>query len=96
MTALMGISIFMTLVFSGATTYYMYMIRILQLILHLPIFIIQAPANASFFCSLLLPVANFDLQIDWVLQKIFTFAVDSVVNFPFNFELIGYGNNAIA
>jgi hypothetical protein len=75
--------------------YYLYMIRILQLILHLPIFIIQAPANASWFCSLILPVASFDFQIEWLLGKIFKFADDGAENFPYNFALIDYGNNSI-
>ena len=60
MMTLMFISIVMTFVFQGAMKYYMYMIRILQLILHLPVFIIQAPANVSAFCSIMMPVANFD------------------------------------
>ena len=75
--------------------YYMYMIRTLQLILHLPIFIIQAPANVSAFCSILIPVANFDFQIDSLLEKVISFAKDEIEKFPFAYELIGYGNNAI-
>ena len=42
-----------------------------------------------------MPVATFDFKIDDLLGSIFSFTEDEVDKFPFSFELIGYGNNAI-
>ena len=75
--------------------YYMYLIRILQLILHLPIFIIQSPGNVSMIMSILIPVANFDFHIDGLLGMIVSFTEEESAKIPFSYELIGYGNNAI-
>ena len=43
----------------------------------------------------MIPVALFDFKIDDLLGSIFNFTEDKVDKFPFSFELIGYGNNAI-
>ena len=43
----------------------------------------------------MIPVATFDFKIDDLLGSIFNFTEDKVDKFPFSFELIGYGNNAI-
>ena len=73
------------------------MIRVLQLILHLPIFMIHAPGNVSMLFSILIPVANFDFDIDWFLEHSVKFANSDEVpkDFPVQFDFIGYGNNAI-
>ena len=42
-----------------------------------------------------MPVATFDFKIDDLLGSIFSFTEDEVDKFPFSFEQIGYGNNAI-
>ena len=56
---------------------------------------IKAPGNVSMLFSFLAPVANFDFNIDSLLEKIFKFKEDDIENFPHSYDLIGYGNNAI-
>jgi hypothetical protein len=59
------------------------------------IFKISTPANVQMVSSFIIPVANFDFQIEDFLGMIFSFSDDGIESFPLNFELIGYGNNAI-
>ena len=95
MLVLSAIGLVMVFFVNGALKYYMYLIRTLQLIFHLVIFKTSAPANVQMVSSFIIPVANFDFQIEDFLGMIFSFSDDGIENFPLNFELIGYGNNAI-
>ena len=45
--------------------------------------------------SFIIPVANFDFNVDGFVEDIFSFSVDENKRFPFSFELIGYGHNSI-
>ena len=70
------------------------MINVLQIIVHMPLFSINFPANAQYFFSLIIEISNFDfMPSSWVGENFFAFLKSDPIND--NAELMGYSDTSI-
>ena len=72
-------AIFLNVFLPGGFKYMLFLIRTLQMILHLPMLSIPIPGNMSMFCNTVFPIVMFD-----VLEQIES--VDASLIFEFDFE----------
>ena len=61
MKILLALSFLINLIFSGGAIYMLYMVRTLQIMLHIPIFKIVLPANLMINISSTIEIAMFDI-----------------------------------
>ena len=79
MKATMGFTVLLNLIFSGILAKFIQLIRTLQLVTHLLMFKIVAPANVMIFIEAILPVTQYDyLEPYWtdLIIKVFRIDVD--------------------
>ena len=79
MKATMGLTVLLNLLFSGILSKFILLIRTLQLITHLLMLKIVAPANVMIFIEAILPVTQYDyLEPYWtdLIVKVFRIDVD--------------------
>jgi TRAP-type C4-dicarboxylate transport system permease small subunit len=55
------ISLILNIVFSGGFKYMLYLIRSLQMVLHLPMMWVVVPGNVSMLMSIIFPIVMFDI-----------------------------------
>ena len=79
------VSIAMNVIFQGGMRYYMLLIRILQLILHLPIFHIMVPGNVSMLFQILIPIVTFDIISEEKFRSVMKFDPDGELLVPSRF-----------
>ena len=60
--------------FGEGYKYFMWYLRALQLIIHLPMLHVLVPANVSVMFEIFVPIATFDLfDADWTTMLVFDF-----------------------